>query len=48
MKDDVRKSFEESEVDGLIKWAIELPDDIASHSQTSFYKKMPIWYLYCL
>lgn len=26
----IRKSFEESEIDGLIKWAKELPDDLAS------------------
>ena len=28
----VKKSCEESEIDGLIKWAKDLPDDIASHS----------------
>jgi hypothetical protein len=26
----IRKSFEESEIDGLIKWAKDLPDDIAN------------------
>jgi hypothetical protein len=35
----MRKSFEESEVDGLLKWAKDLPDDLASHSSTSFFKK---------
>ena len=38
--DSHRKSCEESEIDGLIKWAIELPDDIAGHSQSSFFKKV--------
>lgn len=28
----IRKSFEESEIDGLIKWAKELPDDLAGSS----------------
>jgi len=36
----LRKSFEESEVDGLIKWAKDLPDDLASHSQMSFFKQL--------
>lgn len=26
----IRRSFEESEVDGLIKWAKDLPEDLAS------------------
>jgi hypothetical protein len=36
----MKDSLEESEVDGLLKWAKDLPDDIASHSQTSFFKKL--------
>ena len=32
-------NFEESEIDGLIKWAKNLPDDFGNHSQTSFYVK---------
>ena len=38
-KETLRKSFEESEVDGLIKWAIGLPDDFANNSSSSFFKK---------
>jgi hypothetical protein len=36
----VKKSCEESEIDGLIRWAKDLPDDIASHSQSSFMVKI--------
>ena len=28
----IRKSCEESDIEGLIKWAKDLPDDLASHS----------------
>jgi hypothetical protein len=33
------KSFEESDIDGLIKWAKDLPDDFANQSQMSFFSK---------
>jgi hypothetical protein len=38
--DDININLEESEdVDGLIKWAKNLPDDVANHSQSSFFLK---------
>lgn len=36
------KSFEESDIDGLIKWAKDLPDDIANNSQVSFFSKQQL------
>lgn len=37
---DMNINLEESEdVDGLIKWAKNLPDDVANHSQSSFFLK---------
>lgn len=37
---DINMNLEESEdVDGLIKWAKNLPDDVANHSQSSFFLK---------
>ena len=36
--DSVRKSAEETDIDRLLKWANDLPDDL-NRSSNSFYKK---------
>ena len=35
-----KKSIGESDVDGLIKWAKDLPDDISVNAGQSFYQNM--------